>query len=384
MAKGATGPPWRGCATNMITRREFTKSLGCAGVLSTLKSELRWPSDAPQVSAKAADLYRSTFVLDCNTLASIGSSERELKAIRESGITAFKSTLGGATGTFENAKADIAAAEELIEKRPDLFLKARTYGDLERAQQQRKVAVIYSFEAASMLEDKIERIELFRNLGVRVMQLTYNRRSPFGVGCLDGDVNGLTELGREAIVKMNQFGVALDLSHANMQTIAEGIAVSKKPPIVSHSACRSVYMHPRNMEDRQMKALAAKGGVMGIYMLPYLTPSPKQPTLDDYMRHMEHALKICGEDHVGIGTDVPFSPVTEKDLDFLRRVVEQRKAAGISAPGEDRPPYIPDLNTPRRMEIVADALLKRGYTSRVVEKVLGANFRRVFTEIWPA
>jgi membrane dipeptidase len=102
------------------------------------------------------------------------------------------------------------------------------------------------------------------------------------------------------------------------------------------------------------------------------------------MRHMEHALKICGEDHVGIGTDVPFSPVTEKDLDFLRRVVEQRKAAGISAPGEDRPPYIPDLNTPRRMEIVADALLKRGYTSRVVEKVLGANFRRVFTEIWPA
>ena len=177
---------------------------------------------------------------------------------------------------------------------------------------------------------------------------------------------------------------ALDLSHANTKTIAEGIVASKKPPIVSHSGCRSVHMHPRNLEDREMKALAAKGGVMGIYMLPYLTPSPKQPMLDDYMRHMEHALKVCGEDHVGIGTDVPFQRLAEKDLENLMRSNEQRKAAGIAAPGEDRPPYIPDLNTPRKIEIVADALLKRGYTSRSVEKILGANFRRVFAEIWTA
>ena len=374
----------------MITRRQFTKSLGSAVVLSTLKPELVWPSNAPQVAAKAADLYRSSFILDCNTLASIGyqlsdgDQESKLKAVRESGITVIKSTLGGPIGTFEQTTEDIGKADELMEKRPDLFLKVRVYGDLERAQQQHKMGVIYSFEAASMLEDKVERIELFRNLGVRIMQLTYNRRSPFGVGCLDGDVNGLTGLGREAIAKMNELGVALDLSHANTQTIAEGIVASKKPPIVSHSGCRSVHVHPRNLEDREMKALANKGGVMGIYMLPYLTPSPKQPTLDDYMRHMDHALKICGEDHVGIGTDVPFRRVTEKDLESLRRQVEQRKAAGISAPGEDRPAYIPDLNTPRRMEIVTDALLKRGYTSRIVEKVLGANFKRVFAEIWTA
>ncbi|HSL53602.1 MAG TPA: membrane dipeptidase [Pyrinomonadaceae bacterium] len=253
----------------MITRRQFAKSLGSAVVLSALKPELVWSSEAQQVSAKAAELYRNSFVLDCNTLASIGfqltgdEQESKLKAVRDSGITALKSTLGGASGTFDQAKEDIAAAEELIEKRPDLFLKVRSYADLERAQKQRKVGVIYSFEAASMLEDKVERIELFHKLGVRVMQLTYNRRSPFGVGCLDGDVQGLTELGREAIAKMNELGVALDLSHANTQTIADGIAASKKPPIVSHSACRSVHMHPRNLEDREMKALAARGGVMG-------------------------------------------------------------------------------------------------------------------------
>jgi|ERR1043165_3038578 membrane dipeptidase len=373
----------------MITRRNFTKSLASAVVLSTLKTDSVWPLDVPKVSAKAAELYRSSFVLDCNALASIGyqltgpDQEKSLKAVRESGITVIKSTLGQATGTFDETLADIAKADELMQKRSDLFLKVLTPGDLDRARHQHKVGVIYSFEAASMHEDKIERIQVFRAKGVRVMQLSYNRRSPFGVGCLEGDTGGLTELGHQAIAKMNELGVALDLSHANTQTIAEGIAASKKPPIVSHSGCRSVYLHPRNIEDREMKALADKGGVMGIYMLPYLTPSPKQPSLDDYMRHMDHALKTCGEDHVGVGSDVPLL-VEESDLENMRANVEQRKKAGISAPGEDRPAYIPDMNTPRKMEIITDALLKRGYSSRAVQKVLGGNFKRVFREIWTA
>src|SRR5262249_39279214 len=158
---------------------------------------------------------------------------------------------------------------ELMEKESDSFLKVRAIGDLERAKPENKMAVIYSFEAAAMLEDKIERIEIFRNLEVRVMQLSYNHKSPFGVGCLDGGTPGLTDLGRKAVARMNEIGVALDLSHSNTQTTAEGIAVSKKPPIISHAGCRAVHMHPRNKEDREMKALADKGGVMGIYMLPY-------------------------------------------------------------------------------------------------------------------
>jgi membrane dipeptidase len=97
---------------------------------------------------------------------------------------------------------------------------------------------------------------------------------------------------------------------------------------------------------------------------------------------MDHALDRMGEDHVGIGTDVPFQKVEAADLEEMKKDVERRKAAGISAPGEDRPVYIPELNTPRKLELVAAALLKRGRPSRVVEKVLGANFRRVFGEIW--
>jgi membrane dipeptidase len=374
----------------MITRREFAKSLGGAIAFATLKPSWSWAEGEPEVSPAAAALYRNAFVLDGNALAGIGfllirsGQEENLRMIRDSGLTAVKSTLGGASGNFEETLAEIAAAEQLMEKKADLFLKVRLAQDLDRAQKERRIGVIYSFESSNMLEGKLDRIDLFRQLGVRIMQLSYNRRSPFGVGCLDGETDGVTELGRQAIARMNELGVALDLSHSNTQTTADGIAASSKPVLITHAGCRAVYLHPRNKEDREMKALADKGGVMGLYMLPYLTPSPRQPALDDYMQHLEHALKLCGEDHVGIGSDVPFFPVDKSDLEDMARQVEKRKAAGIGAPGEDRPAYIPDLNTPRKLERIADQLLKRGYKSSAVEKVLGANFKRVFGEIWTA
>jgi membrane dipeptidase len=374
----------------MITRREFAKSAGGTAAFVMLKPVLGWASDKPKVSDAAAKLYRNAFVLDCNALSVIGSLLREsnqeemFRVIRESGVTVVKSGLGSLSGNFETAVAEIAEAEQLMEKKADLFLNVRTYADFERAQKERKLGVIYSFEGVDMLESKLERIELFRQLGVRVMQLNYNRRTAFGVGCLDGETDGLTELGREAVAKMNEIGVALDLSHSNTQTTADGIAASTKPPLITHAGCRAVHMHPRNKEDREMKALADKGGVIGIYMLPYLTAPPKQPMLEDYMQHLEHALKICGEDHVGVGSDVRFFPVKESDLQEMKRNAEKRKADGIAAPGEDRPTYIPDLNTPRKMELIADALLKCGHKSGAVEKVMGNNFKRAFGEIWTA
>jgi membrane dipeptidase len=192
----------------------------------------------------------------------------------------------------------------------------------------------------------------------------------------------VTEAGREAIARMNALGVALDLSHANARTTADGIALSRKPVVVTHAGCRAVFDHPRNKSDREMRALADKGGVMGIYMLPFLVPDTRQPLLADYMRHLAHALDVCGEDHVGIGTDSLFFRVGDEDLKAIAALEEQRRKAGVGAPGENRPPYIPDINTPRKLERVADAMLEQGYAATTVDKVLGLNFRRAFGEIW--
>jgi len=124
--------------------------------------------------------------------------------------------------------------------------------------------------------------------------------------------------------------------------------------------------------------------VIGIYDLPYLTASPRQPTIDDYMAHLTHALEVAGEEHVGVGSDVGIAPFDSSPAGMAEfsRELKERRAAGLSAPEEDRPTYVVGLNIPRRMEVIADRLLSRGYSAAVTEKVLGANFARVFTRIW--
>lgn len=383
------------------SRRDFLALSGSValGAVLPLTDAIAQPATAafaaakagiPRASAGAARLYANAFVLDANTLASIGytvsgsDAASRLQAIAASGLTAFKTTLGGSGADFEQTVADIAAAQALIEAHPERFIKVAGVADLDRARSDGKTGVILSFEAASMLDGKLDRIDLFRQLDVLVMQLTYNVATPFGHGCLDGDAAGVTELGREAIVRMNALGVALDLSHANAQTTADGIRLSTRPPLVTHAGCRAVFDHPRNKTDRDMRALADKGGVMGIYMLPFLVDESRQPGLPDYLDHLDHALQVCGEDHVGIGTDSMFFTVTDEDLAQIAAVEAQRRAAGLGAPGENRPPYLPDANTPRKLEFVADGLLERGHGERIVEKLLGLNFRRAFGEIWTA
>lgn len=370
---------------DQLSRRQFMAL--AAGVAATA-AQADTPAPKPAAASAGAALYRKALILDCNSIASIGEwccdkeTQEALDGLRASGVDVIKTTLGASHGTFEETVDDIAAAQNLVDRFPEYFIKVSRVEDLDRAKRERKVALIFSFEAATMLEDKLDRIDLFRNSGVRVMQLSYNHKSPFGYGCLDGDDNGLTDLGRQAIERMNKLGVALDLSHSNARTTADGIAASTRPPLITHAGCRAVYAHPRNKEDRDLKALADKGGVIGVYMLPFLTEDTRQPMLADYMRHMAHALDICGEDHVGIGTDVPFFAVDDNTLKAMQKDSAERQASGVAAPGENRPPYIPDLNTPRKLELVTDALLKHGYSSRVAEKILGLNFRRAFKEIW--
>jgi membrane dipeptidase len=260
----------------------------------------------------------------------------------------------------------------------------RVSADLERAKREAKMGIILSFESVEMLEGNLDRLDLFRNLGVRVMQLSYNRKSPFAAGVMEPNGGGLTALGKEAVKKMNALGVTIDLSHANESTTADVLATSSKPVIVSHAGCAAIHSHPRNKTDDQLKKLADKGGVIGIYDLPYLTASPRQPTVDDYMAHMEHALKVAGEDHVGIGSDVGIDPfdTSPKGMAEFNKVEEERQKSGLAAPEEDRPTYVVGLNIPRKLEVIAEQLLKRGYSTATVEKILGRNFARVLTETW--
>jgi membrane dipeptidase len=213
----------------------------------------------------------------------------------------------------------------------------------------------------------------------------YNRRNLMGDGCLEPNDGGLSTLGRELIGEINKLKILVDLSHAGTRTQAEGIATSKAPVAITHSGCRALVDVPRNTHDRELKALADRGGVVGIYIMPFLRASG-QPHAEDVIRHLEHAVNVCGEDHVGLGTDGGISGIKldEKYAEFQRKFFEERQKAGIAAPGEaaDVVTLVPEYNDARRFVTLANDLSDRGWPAKRIEKILGTNFVRLFGEVW--
>ena len=352
------------------------------------------PSGA-QVSPAAHDaiarLYRAAMVIDGNLVApfddAVALDHETAAQVLASGLTAFKQTIGGSSGRHDEASADIAALDKAIALSSAVYIKVLTADDLLAAKRTGRVGVIYSFEAADMLDGKVDNIDHFHGLGVRVMQLGYNTVSPFASGVMAAQPSaGLTPLGREAVARMNALGVTLDISHADERSSLEAVDASARPVAITHAGSSAVYAHPRNKSDAVLRAVAESGGVVGIYELSYISAGPEQQSLDDYMAHMLHALSVCGEDHVGVGSDALLTPfdTSPESMAQWDASIAARKAAGVSAPGEGRPPFVTGLNRPDRSEVIARALLDRGQPVRVVEKVLGANFQRVFAETWRA
>jgi membrane dipeptidase len=235
-----------------------------------------------------------------------------------------------------------------------------------------------------MYGENLDRFDLFHEFGVRIVQLTYNRRNLMGDGCLEAGNAGLSKLGRDMIAKMNERGVLVDLSHCGQRTTSEGIDASKKPVAVTHSGCRAVADMPRNKRDEELRLLVDRGGVIGIYIMPYLR-SEGQVMAEDAIRHIEYAIKVCGEDHVGIGTDGTVSAVdiTPEFKKLFADEVAERQKRGISAPGEraDSYTFALDLNTPLRMERIAAMLSQRKHSDARIEKILGGNFARLFRDV---
>jgi Zn-dependent dipeptidase, microsomal dipeptidase homolog len=217
------------------------------------------------------------------------------------------------------------------------------------------------------------------------VQPTYNRRNLIGDGCMEPANAGLSRTGIETIERLNSLGILVDLSHCGRQTSADAIRVSKKPVAFTHTGAAAVVDHPRHRTDAELRAVADKGGVPGVFFMPYLTGG-KQPAAADIIRHLEHMINVAGEDHVSIGTDGTISPAVldQKYKDAFAADIRQRKEKKIAAPGESEEGYLfaSDLNTPRRFETLGQMLADRGHSATRIEKILGRNLMRVFGDVW--
>jgi len=276
---------------------------------------------------------------------------------------------------LELALDSLLQYDRYLASKPEFFVKATSVKDVEAARRASKMAVFYMYQNTVQFGRDLDRIDVFHRLGLRACQLTYNTKNHVGVGCWEQ--GGLTPFGHEVIERMNARRMLIDLSHANMQTMAETIATSKAPVHISHTACMAVHENRRNTTDENLRALANRGGLVGIcQMRPFLTPK-KKDNLHAYFDHILHAVKVAGLEHVAIGSDRDYR-VIELSPEYI---AELKKEEGAQVNDSELPYFIDELNGPRRMEVIWDGLIKRGLSEGDVERVMGGNLLRLYRDV---
>ncbi len=324
-------------------------------------------------------LYKKAVVIDGLTI-SRGWNDASFAALEKSGYTGFCTSL--ASGSLENAMEALAEWRNRIDDNSDRLLYATSADDFLQAKKENKTAIVLGFQNATMIEKSIDNIDTLYNAGARWIQLTYNQRNLLGDGCTERTNAGLSDFGIEAVERMNELGIMIDLSHSGRQTTDDGIKFSTSGACFNHSMCEALYKnHPRSKTDAQIKAMANKGGIMGIICLGYMIgPDPSgKTTLETYVDHIDHAVKIGGIDHVAVASDFAIQGLeatgATRENWYVPRLTRFKASYQVRWP-----PWITELESPDRYLSVAKVMDKRGYSSGAIEKILGQNWLRFFRE----
>lgn len=310
---------------------------------------------------------------------------------RRAGVTVACGTYAGTeppSRSFELANQRLARAQAIVDALGGELIQVRRAADIERAHQTGKRGLILDFQNATPFGDDLDRVEHFFNLGVRMVQLTYNLRNLVGDGCTEARPSGLSYFGREVVRRLNDLRMLVDVSHCSEQVGWDALEVSRQPIIISHSASRAVCAHDRNKSDALAKAVADRGGFFGVVVIGGFISPRAEATLDDFADHVEHLVNGIGIDHVGIGTDKAGpGPGTESLVayppDLPRhdprkftwagfRLEEHRLTPAYRLTGYESFADWPNLTI---------KLAERGFSEPELRKLLGLNFLRVFRDV---
>jgi membrane dipeptidase len=319
------------------------------------------------------DLHRDSIIID-GLNASNFYEPRVFDRLRAGGITAANTTIAAWHDLPETMKI-IADMLHLIEARDDL-IQVREADDIARAKTANKLGVIFGFQDTAPLGDNLKMLAVYRALGVRIIQLTYNHTNLVGSGNLIQDDAGLTAFGRDVIAEMNRLGILVDLSHCGVRTTWDAIEASVKPVAFTHANPFALCPHPRNKSDEALKAVAAKGGVVGVVVFAPMLTGAASATLDEYLQRVDYLVNLVGVDHVGIGPD------------FMEEMTEEVSAKALSGmPPEVAAKFRAVQPTQGFESISACAnvtagLIARGYREQDVKKIMGENWLRLYRAVW--
>ncbi len=310
---------------------------------------------------------------------------------RKSGVTVACGTYSGSmriSEAFEVATKRIAQANGYLDALGGELVLCRRAADIERVHGDRKFGLILDFQNTTPYGDSLDRLEYFYNLGVRMVQLTYNLRNLVGDGCTETHQSGLTYFGREVVRRLNELKTLVDVSHCSEQVGWDALATSAAPIVVSHSTSKAVCYHDRGKTDELARAVADRGGYFGVVVIPGFISESTEPTLDDFARHVEHLVDVCGIDHVGIGTDKAGpGPGTDSMVRYPADMPKRRNKAFDWAGFRDVEHRLTDNYHLNGFENFSDwpnltvALAKWGFNEEELRKLLGLNFLRVFRDV---
>lgn len=305
----------------------------------------------------------------------------------KAGVTAISITLGDLTEQAPGPKTavhDLASWTRRFDECEDLFVKVKRTEDIRLAHRTGRVGIILNFQNLAYIEGDLDKLTLFHALGIRIAQPTYNNQNLLGSGCTERVDSGLSYFGVDVIHRMNELGIAVDLSHSGPATTADAISVSRRPVICSHVGVRALTDNPRNKTDDQLRAVAATGGYIGICTLPLFLAPRGRARLEDFLNHLEHAIEVVGVDHVGIGTDWLGSDVPPGLQAILDKATD---SAGLGLRGDPEFAYSMSMKV-EGAEGWSDwpnltrGMVARGYSDSDIQKILGGNFLRVMDAIW--
>jgi membrane dipeptidase len=321
----------------------------------------------------AQELHSNSIIFDGLVIAKWNRALFE--DMHRGGLTAANCTVSVWEG-FQETVNNIVEFNQFFQNDSDLIIPVTKTSDIARAKELGKTGIILGFQNANAFEDQIGYVEIFKKLGVGIVQMAYNTQNLVGTGCYERD-GGLSGFGREIVAEMNRVGIMCDLSHVGPKTSIEVIEASTKPVCYSHCLPLGLKEHPRNKSDEELKFIADRNGFIGITMFAPFLKKGIDSTVDDYVEAIDYVIDLVGEDCVGIGTDFTqghdqtFFDMLTHDKGYARRLTNFGKIVnplGIRTLGE-----FPNLTA---------TMLKHDWSEQKIRKVMGENWINVLRDVW--
>jgi membrane dipeptidase len=378
-----------------MNRRSFLKSAASSAALGAAtinRGRYLLFAGGAEYSARAVELVQRSTVIDMlaplwispsKTRKMLGNPDNfkaeDFAPYKDSSINVFHIALGtGGTDAYLETLQFLSGYNSFLARHDTWFERVDTPARLDGIKTSGKVGLILGIQNAEHFR-KVDDVDYFYGLGQRVSQLTYNARTLIGNGSTERRDDGLSDFGLSIVERMNKVGMAVDVSHCGDKTTLDAFEVSKKPVLITHSNCRALNPnHPRCKTDEAIKAMAAKGGVMGITEVRMFV-SAKEPTgIDAMLDHYDYVAKLVGVEHVGVGSDIDLLGYDALSPEETKQLRSGYKSSYGFRDKND----IDGYTFAKRPFDLAEALIRRKYSDANIEAILGGNFRRVLKEIW--